>query len=159
MGDNCPLCGFVIHPFMRRLQTVYTLSFAFFTSTLVYSILVYFLETRQVLRPAELPLPLPYALLVLAVLDMGLARRIGPPLEQIKTMQQLLKVFLLRLAVVEVIAVVGLALYMVSASIHWFVAFLAISWVGFLVVGSQMPRVAQRLSELAVQEAGPSANQ
>jgi len=113
---------------------------------------VYLLETQGALHPVPVPVQLPYVLLVLAVLDLGLARRIGPPVEQMKTMQQVQNVFLIRLALVEAIAVVGLLVFMLTASIHWFVTFLAISWVGFLVVGSQMPRLAQRLAGLAVEE-------
>jgi len=44
-------------------------------------------------------------------------------------------------------------MYVLTASLPWFVTFLAISWGGFLVVGSQMPHLGQRLAELAVAEA------
>jgi len=152
MGECCPLCGFVMAPFMRRLQTLYVLSFAFFASTLLYSGIAYFLETRGLVTQAVIPTQLPYLLLVVAVLDLGLARRIGPPLAQVKDMPQVQSLFLIRLALVEAVALMGLVVFLLTASIHWYVTFLAVSWFGFIVVGSQMPHLAQRLAELAVAE-------
>ena len=152
MGECCPLCGFAMAPFMRRLQTLYVLSFAFFASTLLYSGIAYFLETRGLVTQAVIPTQLPYLLLVLAVLSLGLARRVGPPLEQIKAMPQVQSLFLIRLALVEAVALMGLVVFLLTASIHWYVTFLAVSWFGFIVVGSQMPHLAQRLAELAVEE-------
>ncbi|MCE5238496.1 hypothetical protein LLH23_08385 [bacterium] len=158
-GDCCPLCGFRLRPYRQRLQTIYTLGFAFFASTLIYSILVYFLDTRGVVRPLALPPVVPYVALVVAVLNLGLARRVGPPLEQLKTMAQLQQVFLVRMALVEAAAVLGVVIYVLTASLPWFVTFLAISWVGLLVVGSQMPHLGQRLAELAVEETSSRGDQ
>lgn len=151
-GACCPLCGFALAGFTQHLQKVYVVNFGFFASTLIYSGLVYFLETREVLQPAGLPAELPYVFLVIAVLMLGLARRIGRPLEQLPTMSGVLSWFIMRLALVEAVAVFGLLAFFLTVKLHWFVTFLAMSWVGFLIVGSQMPRVAQRLAELAVEE-------
>jgi hypothetical protein len=148
----CPLCGFALQAFTQRLRMLYLLSFALFASTLIYSVLVFFLETRGLARPSSIPAALPYALLAIGVLQLGLARRIGRPLAQLTAMTQVQSLFLVRLALVEAVAVMGLVVYLLTASIHWYVTFLAISWVGFMVVGSQLPRLAQRLAELAVEE-------
>jgi hypothetical protein len=152
LGGCCPLCGFALAGYMQHLQKVYAVNFAFFASTLVYSGLVYFLETREVLHPSAVPVQLPYVFLVVAVLLLGLARRVGRPLEQLPTMPGVLSWFITRLALVEAVAVFGLLAFFLTVKLYWFVTFLALSWVGFLIVGSQMPRVAQRLAELAVEE-------
>jgi len=154
-GPCCPLCGFALQPFRRRLRTLYLLSFALFASTLIYSVLVFFLETRGMARPSSLPAALPYALLIVGVLQLGLARRLGRPLAQLTAMTQVQSLFLVRLALVEAVAVMGLAVYLLTGSIQWYVTFLAISWAGFLVIGSQLPHLAQRLAELAVEEGAP----
>ena len=151
-GERCPLCGFALHSFRRRLQNVYTISFGFFVSTLLYSILVYYLDTRGLNRPLQLPSAVPYILLVCAVLQLGIARRFGRPMAQLTSMQQVQGLFLTKLAIVEVAAVLGVLTYLLTGSLALFVAFLAVSWIGFVVVGVQMPHLVQRLSDLALEE-------
>lgn len=149
---GCGLCGFDLQPFMRRVQTIYVISFAFFMSTVVYGALVFFLETRGAVRAATIPVELPFALLVIAVLQFGAAASVGKRLNQAATMQRVQTIFLIRLALVEAVAIYGITLYMLTASIHWFVTFLALSWLGFILSGGQMPHIVQRLAELSVEE-------
>jgi F0F1-type ATP synthase membrane subunit c/vacuolar-type H+-ATPase subunit K len=151
-GEACPLCRFDVQPFMRRVQTIYVISFAFFLSTVIYGALVFFLETRRAIEPQTIPVELPFALLVVAVLQFGVAANVGKRLGQAATMQRVQTIFLIRLALVEAVAIYGLVLYMLTASIHWFVTFLALSWLGFILSGGQMPHIVQRLAELSVEE-------
>jgi len=149
-----------LQPFTRRVRAIYAISTGFFLSTLVYAVLVYLFETRQMIRPTAIPALLPFALLVLAVLQFGLATTIGKRLGQATTMQRVQTIFLIRLALVEAVAIYGLVLYMLTASIHWFVTFLGLSWLGFILSGGQMPHIMQRLAELAAEEttAPPNAS-
>jgi hypothetical protein len=151
-SECCPLCGFALQTFRRRLQAIYSISFAFFASTLVYSTLVYFLETRGLVKPANLPAVVPYILLALAVMQLGIARRIGKPLPQMTSMQQVQTLFLVKLALVEGAAILGVFAFVMTGSLALFVTFLGVSWVGFIVVGAQMPHLVERLAELAVAE-------
>jgi hypothetical protein len=152
-GECCPICGFPLQSFRRNLQRIYTLNFAFFCSTLVYSGLVYYLATRGQIHPTGLPAMVTYVMLALAVLDLGIARRIGPPLAQVKSIAQIVGLFTTRMAIVEVPVVFGVGLFFMTGSLQWYVTFLAISWVGFVLVGIQMPQLAQRMAELALDEA------
>ena len=151
-GEPCPLCQFDVQPFARRVQAVYAISFSFFLSTMIYGALVFLLETGRMIHPHAIPVQLPFALLVLAVLQFGAAVNVGKRLDQAPTMQRVQTIFLIKLALVEAAAIYGILLYMLTASIHWFVTFLALSWLGFILSGGQMPHIVQRLAELAAQE-------
>lgn len=151
MGDSCPLCGFVLKPFMQRLQAMYAISFGFFVTTLIYAVVVYFFDTRGVRIGVAMPAMLPYILLVAAVLVLGVARKLEAP-SQVRDMARIQSVFLVKLAMVESVALMGFVIYLLSGSLHWFVTFLAVSWLGFIIVGSQMPALVNRMAELAVEQ-------
>lgn len=151
MGDCCPLCGFELKPFMQRLQAVYAISFGFFVSTLIYAVVVYFLDTRGVRLGVAMPTMLPYILLIAAVLVLGVARKLQPA-AQVRDMSRIQSVFFVKLAMVEAVAVIGFVMYLLSGSLQWFVTFLAVSWLGFIIVGTQMPALVNRMAELAVEQ-------
>jgi F0F1-type ATP synthase membrane subunit c/vacuolar-type H+-ATPase subunit K len=150
--EPCPLCRFDLQPFARRVQIIYVISFAFFLSTLIYGGLVLFLETGRMIQPRTVPVELPFALLVLAVLQFGAAVNMGKRLGQAATMQRVQTIFLIKLALVEAVAIYGIVLYLLTASIQWFVTFLGLSWLGFILSGGQMPHIVHRLAELAVEQ-------
>lgn len=154
-ADLCCLqCRLDLAPFRRHLGLLYLLSFCFFASTLVYGGLVYWLDTRHLARAVSAaPAALPYALLVVAVLLFGAAVKVGQRLPETTGLGALQRLFTVRLALVEAIAVCGLVTYLLLGSLQWFASFLTLSLLGFLFVGAQMPAVAEQLLRLAVAEA------
>lgn len=149
----CPLCGFNLRPLRTRLMTLYAITTGFFLSTLAYVAIVYFLsaslQPRQPLAGQEI---ITYSLLVLAVLVFGIAIKVGQRLPLTKSMNQLQTLFLVKMALIESIAIYGLLIYVLFASMQWFAVFLGLSLVGFMQTASQMPQVAEQLARLAVLE-------
>lgn len=137
-------------------MTLYALTTAFFLSTLIYCGIVYVLSAHPLPRqPQASQEIITYALLVLAVLIFGLAVKIGQRLPLTTSMTQLQSLFIVRMALIESIAVYGLLLYLLFGSMQWFVVFLGLSLLGFMQAASQMPSVAEQLARLAVLEDVP----
>lgn len=159
---RCPFCSFDQGPFSLQLKKLYLLTTAFFVSTLIYAGMVYIFDTQHLASSNQASQRfIPYVLLVLAVLIFGIAVRIGQRLFSAPSMNQLQRLFIIKLALVEAIAVYGLLSYFLFASIQWFVTFLAISLLGLMQTAGQMPAVAARLADLAVRESEqqPAASQ
>jgi F0F1-type ATP synthase membrane subunit c/vacuolar-type H+-ATPase subunit K len=150
--SKCPLCGFSLRAFQQQMTRLYLLSTAFFVSTVIYGGLVYLLDTQRLLQPAGMPGFLPYLLLVLAVLVFGVAIKVGQRVATATTMAAVQRLIIIKLGLIESIAIYGLLIYMLSNSLQWFVTFLALALLGFMQTASQMPSVAEQLSRLAVIE-------
>lgn len=151
-SQPCPLCHFDLEPFGQRVRAIYAISTGFFVSTIAYAAIVWVFEQGGQMRAQPLPPMVPYLLLAAAVLQFGVAVKVGQRLDQTNTMAAVQRLFLIKLALVEAVAVYGVALYLLTGSLHWFVTFLALSWLGFLIAGAQMPHIVERLAELAVGE-------
>jgi hypothetical protein len=149
---KCPLCGFSLRPFQQQMTRLYLLSTAFFVSTVIYGGLVYLLDTQRLLQPAKMPGFLPYVLLVLGVLIFGAAIKVGQRIATATTMAAVQRLIIIKLGLIESIAIYGLLIYMLSTSLQWFITFLALALLGFMQTASQMPSVAEQLSRLAVIE-------
>ena len=150
---RCPLCGFNLRPFRLRLIMLYALTTAFFSSVLIYCLIVYILSMNPLPhQPQGSQEIITYALLVLAVLVFGLAIRLGQRLPLTTSASRLQSLFIVKMALLESIAVFGLLLYLLFASMPWFAAFLGLSLLGFLHTASQMPQVADQLARLALME-------
>jgi len=154
-GGECPLCGFDVRPVQQRVLTLHLVGFAFFMSVLVYAGLVYFLDTQRTIpyRPEVSQGSLPYVLLLVAVLLFGVAWRIGQRLNTATAAQAVFVLHVVKLALFESIAVIGMLMYLASGSIKLFAGFLLLSAVGFVITGTQLPVVVRRMEELAVGEA------
>lgn len=149
----CPLCGFNLAPFRARLMTLYALTTAFFMSTLAYCGVVYVLSAHPLPHQAQGSQEImTYTLLVLAVLVFGVAIKVGQRLPLTTSMNQLQRLFIVKMALIESIAIYGLLLYLLFGSMQWFAVFLGLSLLGFMQTGSQMPSVADQLARLAVLE-------
>ncbi|MHB8994417.1 MAG: hypothetical protein ACYC63_04125 [Armatimonadota bacterium] len=149
---RCPLCGFSLRSFQQQMTRLYLLSTAFFVSTVLYGGLVYLLDTQRLLQPVTMPGFLPYVLLVLSVLVFGAAIKVGQRVATATTMTAVQRLIIIKLGLIESIAIYGLLIYMLSNSLQWFVTFLALALLGFMQTASQMPSVAEQLSRLAVIE-------
>lgn len=154
-GGECPLCGFDVRPVQRRVLPLYLVGFAFFMSVLLYAGLVYFLDTQgTIAHGTEVSQgSLPYALLLVAVLLFGVAWRMGQRLDTATATQAVFVLHVVKLALFESIAVLGMLMYFLSGSIKLFAGFLLLSAVGFVIAGTQLPTVVRRMEELAVGEA------
>ena len=152
---RCPLCGFGLQRVQRYLLTLYLLTSAFTGSVLVYGGLVFLLEQQGYKAPsAALPAVLPYTFLVVGVLLVGVAvQRLGREVPRATSVARLQTLTIVRLALVEAVAIFGLVLYMLSGSLQWVATFIGLSLVALLLLAAQMPRLAQRVGELAVREA------
>jgi hypothetical protein len=149
---KCPLCGFSVRAFQQQMTRIYLLSTAFFFSTVIYGGLVYLMDTHRAIKPTQIPGFLPYVLLVIGVLVFGIAIKVGQRVATATTMAAVQRLIIIKLALIESIAVYGLLIYMLSTSLQWFVTFLALALLGFMQTASQMPSVAEQLSRLAVIE-------
>lgn len=149
---KCPLCGFSLRAFQQQMTRIYLLSTGFFFSTVVYGGLVYLLDTQRLVKPTQVPAFVPYVLLVIGVLVFGVAIKVGQRVATATTMAAVQRLIIIKLGLIESIAVYGLVFYLMSASLQWFVTFLALALLGFMQTASQMPSVAEQLSRLAVIE-------
>ena len=149
---RCPLCGFSVATFRKHLSRIYLLSTAFFVSTVFYGGMVYWLDTQHVLKAGQMPAFFPYLLLVISVLLFGAAVKFGQRVATATSMAMVQRLLMIKLAMIESIAVYGLLIYFMSTSLQWFVTFLALSLLGFMQTASQMPSVAEQLARLAVME-------
>ena len=152
----CPLCGFEVAPFQRQVTMLYVLGFGFFMSVLVYGLLVYILETTsKPIHPAVTGASwLPYAMLLLAVLVFGFGQRVGKRLSLATSAEAVRKLYIIKLALCESIAVMGLLLYFLTGSLQSFGVFLGLSLLALLIAGSQLPAIVARLAELSVRAGG-----
>ena len=149
---KCPLCGFSLRAFQQQMMRIYLLSTGFFFSTVIYGGLVYLLDTQRLVKATDMPAFLPYGLLVVGVLIFGIAIKVGQRVATATTMVAVQKLIIVKLGLIESIAVFGLLIYMLSTSLQWFVTFLALALLGFMQTASQMPSVAEQMSRLAVIE-------
>ncbi|MEN6548285.1 MAG: hypothetical protein ABFE07_19770 [Armatimonadia bacterium] len=154
-GAQCPLCGFDARPVQKRVLTLYVVGFAFFMSLLLYAGLVYFFDTQGTIpyKAEATQGSLPYVLLLVAVLVFGIAWKIGQRLETATATQAVFVLHVVKLALFESIAIMGMLMYFVSGSLKLFAGFLLLSAVGFVIAGTQLPAVVRRMEELAVGEA------
>lgn len=154
-GCECPLCGFDARPVQQRVLALYAVGFGFFMSVVIYAGLVYFFDTQGTI-PHNVTIsqgPLPYVLLGITVLVFGIAWKMGQRLYAARASKAVFVLHVVKLALFESIAVMGLALYFLSGSLKLFAGFLALSVVGFLLAGAHLPSVVQRIEELGVAEA------
>ena len=152
---KCPLCGFDLRPYRRRLTQLYSITTGFFVCAFAYCAVVYLLDSHHAPRPGQQSHEfLTYALLVAAVLMFGFAMKLGQRFATTTTMDQLQRLFVIKMSLIEAITVYGLLLYFLFGSVQWFVTFLALSLLGFVQTAAQMPAVVEQLGRLAVLEEG-----
>ena len=153
-GRGCALCGFDLLPLQSRLRVLYLVSFALFASTLIYGGLVYYFETQSPLpQTTTMPVTLPFIFLVVAVIVFGIAVNVGALIGGATSPGRVQMLWITQLCLAESIAIYGLVLYLVGHSLLWFTTFLGLSWLAFLWIGSGLPKVVRKMSELAVVEA------
>lgn len=151
---QCPLCGFELLRVQQQIMRLYVLSSAIAGSVIVYGLAVFLLE-QQGYRPAlaALPTALPYGLLVLGVLVVGVAvQRLGREVVRATTVLRLRTLTIVRLTLAEAVAIFGLVLYLLSGSLQWFATFVGLSFLAFMLLAAQMPAVVRRMGELLVAE-------
>lgn len=152
-GDGrCPYCRCDIQGLNRRVMVLYVLGAAFFMSILTYAGLVYLFELQNV-HYGPLPSPwLPHLLLLFAVLLFGISWKTGRRLDAASSPKAVQSVYIVKLALVEAIVVMGLMLYFLSGSIKLFVTFLGLGVIGFMVAATQLPPLVRRMTQLCLAE-------
>ncbi|MGD9498442.1 MAG: hypothetical protein AB7Y46_19265 [Armatimonadota bacterium] len=146
----CPYCGFPCGEFSHRLRTIQVILFAFFASTLVYGLVVAVLELARGYAP-PLAGPAPAALggtLLGASLGVFIAsllfeRRAA----EVGTVTSHTQRVIILAAMAEVPAVFGLVMYLLTGSLQWLVAFLALSWLLFVRLGLQLARILRGIAQ------------
>jgi len=135
---NCILCGFCVQKVQRMTLRLYVIMAAVSAATVIYGIIVFAMEQSG--PPAGgAPEGIVYGFIGLAaIIGFFTIFGVAPLLRDKPGSAAVFTTLLLQAALAESIAIMGLVLYFVLASIQWFVIFLAVSWFVFTIIGIKL---------------------
>lgn len=154
-AGNCILCGFCVQKTQQMTLRLYVIIAAVSVATVVYGVIVFAME--QMGPPAGgAPEGIVYGFIGLAAI-IGLFAIFGvaPLLRDRPGSAAVFTTLLLQAALAESIAIMGLVLYFVLASIQWFAIFLAVAWVVFTIIGIKLSDNVAEYERRLVKELGP----
>ena len=147
---QCPFCGYPCAAYQRYVTITQIIVGAVFASTLIYAGIVAAIELTEALPlpgPTVEETPLGVALLLASVVVLAVSVVVERAMLEKREPMAVQRAAIVLAAVAEAPAVFGLALYLLSGSIQWFVAFIAVSWAFFLRLGLRLPAYLHQISQ------------
>ncbi len=135
---ECPLCSFPVGEVNRKVTTIYVITSAIFFSTLIYALIVYLLSTTQTIQPTPAANTIFWLAIVISVVS-GVAMLV-------------VNNIIVKAALCEAPAILGLCVFFMSGDIAKFVALLGISLVMFMILAPNVTAFAKQIQHEALEQ-------